>query len=41
MGNQNLLAVPLFIYGFGFRKTKIAESLIKDMILYLIKQIVV
>lgn len=32
MGNQNLLAVPLFIFmGLVLEKTKIAESLIKDM----------
>jgi tripartite ATP-independent transporter DctM subunit len=32
MGNQNLLAVPLFIFmGLILEKTKIAENLIKDM----------
>ena len=32
MGNQNLLAVPLFIFmGLILEKTKIAESLIQDM----------
>tara|TARA_B000000532_G_scaffold242984_1_gene238119 strand:+ start:52 stop:1389 length:1338 start_codon:yes stop_codon:yes gene_type:complete len=32
MGNQNLLAVPLFIFmGLVLEKTKIAESLIQDM----------
>ena len=32
MGNQNLLAVPLFIFmGLILEKTKIAESLITDM----------
>lgn len=32
MGNQNLLAVPLFIFmGLVLEKTKIAENLIKDM----------
>ena len=32
MGNQNLLAVPLFIFmGLVLEKTKIAENLIQDM----------